>query len=240
MKRSELVTAIGLTMAALPGCGGGGYGSGGGGGGGMMNLSSAPGEAALAAYVQANHSATLHATDSSGNSWTLQYSSTANAGSFTFNGTSNAHTTVDTITLLKNGAQFGSNTSNSYFLLNPYVPLGKVSMSGTPYAVVTSSFPLPATVTVGNSGAFDNLTYYHDSTKAVVDADETATYSVAANNATTLLMCFNSVIANVTQQGMTDGMAAGTETDCYTVDASGNATIFSITVTAAGVTIKFM
>jgi hypothetical protein len=39
---------------------------------------------------------------------------------------------------------------------------------------------------------------------------------------------------------MTDHMAAGTETDCYTVDASGNATVFSITVTAAGVTIKFM
>src|SRR5437764_233375 len=143
MKRYALPTAIGLTMAALPGCGGGGYTAAGSGGG--MNLASAPGDAALEAYVQANHSATLHATDSAGNSWTLQYSSTANAGTTTFEGMANAHSTTDTIALDKNGAQFASNTSSSYFFLNPFVPLGKVNMGGTPYAVVTSSFPLPVT-----------------------------------------------------------------------------------------------
>ena len=237
MKRYALPTAIGLTMAALPGCGGGGYTAAGGGGG--MNLSSAPGDAALETYVQANHSATLHATDSAGNSWTLQDSSTANAGTTTFEGMANAHSTTDTIALDKNGAPFASNTSSSYFLVNPYVPLGQVSSSGTPYGVVTSSFPLPTTVTVGGSGAFDNLTYYHDSTQAVMDADETGTYSVAANNSTTLLVCFNTVISSVTAQGTADGLAAGTEMDCYTVDASGNAVLFSITVTASGVTLKF-
>src|SRR5947199_9957722 len=170
MKRYALPTAIGLTMAALPGCGGGGYTAAGSGGG--MNLASAPGEAALAAYVQANHSATLHATDSAGNSWTLQYATTASANTTTFNGTVNAHSTVDTVTLDKNGAQVGTNTSTSYFLLNPYVPLGKVSSGGTPYGVVASSSPLPTTITVGGSGAFDTLTYYHDSTQAVMDADE--------------------------------------------------------------------
>ena len=139
----------------------------------------------------------------------------------------------------QNGAQVATNTSTSYFLVNPYVPLGQVSSSGTPYGVVTSSFPLPTTVTVGGSGAFDNLTYYHDSTQAVMDADETSTYSVAANNSTTLLVCFNTVISGVTAQGTADGLAAGTEMDCYTVDASGNAVLFSITVTASGVTLKF-
>jgi len=238
MRRYEVMTAIGLATAALSGCGGGGYG-GGSGGGGYMNLSSAPGEAALAAYVQANHSATLHATDSAGNGWTLQYATTASANTTTFNGTVNAHSTVDTVTLDKNGAQVGTNTSTSYFLLNPYVPLGKVSSGGTPYGVVASSSPLPTTITVGGSGAFDTLTYYHDSTQAVMDADETSTYSVAANNSTTLLVCFNTVISGVTAQGTADGLAAGTEMDCYTVDASGNAVLFSITVTASGVTLKF-
>ena len=104
---------------------------------------------------------------------------------------------------------------------------------------MTSSFPLPATVTVGNSGAFDNLTDYHDSTLAVADADETATYSVEANNSTTLLTCFNTVISGVTAQGTADGLAAGTETDCYTVNSAGTAALFTITVTASGVTLKF-
>ena len=237
MKSHSLATAIALPMILVSGCGGGGYG--GGGGGYMMNLSSAPGEPALAAYVQASHSTTLHATDSSGNSWTLQLSTVANAGTTTFNGTANAYSTVDTVTLDKNGTLVATNTSTSYFLLNPYVPLGKDSSGGTPYAVVTSSFPLPATVTVGNSGAFDNLTYYHDSTLAVADADETATYSVEANNSTTLLTCFNTVISGVTAQGTADGLAAGTETDCYTVNSAGTAALFTITVTASGVTLKF-
>ncbi len=237
MKSYNLVTAIALPMILVSGCGGGGYG--GGGGGYVTNLSSAPGEAALAAYVQASHSTTLHATDSSGNSWTLQLSTAANAGTTTFNGIANAYSTVDTVTLDKNGTLVATNTSTSYFLLNPYVPLGKVSSSGTPYGVVTSSFPLPTTVTVGNSGAFDNLTYYHDTTQAVVDADEMATYSVEANNSTTLLTCFNTVISSVTAQGTADGLAAGTETDCYTVNAAGTAALFSITVTASGITLKF-
>src|SRR2546430_14539394 len=105
-----------------------------------MNLSSAPGEAAWAAYVQASHSTTLHATDSSGNNWTLQLSTAANAGTTTFNGTANAYSTLDTVTLDKNGTLVATNTSTSYFLLNPYVPLGKVSSGGTPPAGVASAF----------------------------------------------------------------------------------------------------
>jgi hypothetical protein len=88
MRSHSLATAIALPMILVSGCGGGGYG--GGGGGYMTNLSSAPGEPALAAYVQASHSTTLHATDSSGNSWTLQLSTAANAGTTTFNGVANA------------------------------------------------------------------------------------------------------------------------------------------------------
>src|SRR5438105_14509265 len=101
VKSYNLGTAIALPMILVSGCGGGGYG--GGGGGYVMNLSSAPGEAALAAYVQASHSTTLHATDSSGNSWTLQLSTAANAGTTTFNGAANAYSTADSGTPDKNG-----------------------------------------------------------------------------------------------------------------------------------------
>src|SRR2546429_9200971 len=97
MKSYSLVTAIALPMILVSGCGGGGYGGGGGGYG--MNLSSAPGEAALAAYVRASHSTTLPATASSGHNLTLQLSTAANAGTTTFTGTPNAATPVATVTL---------------------------------------------------------------------------------------------------------------------------------------------
>jgi hypothetical protein len=239
MKRSEWATVIALTGAALSGCGGGGYGGGGSGGGGNMNLSSAPGESAIAAYVQANHSTTLHATDTAGNTWTLVYGTAFNSGTTSFNGTANAYSAVDTVTVDKNGTQVATNTSTNYFLLNPYMPLGATPSTGTPYAVVTTANPLPTTVTVGNSGSYESITLYHDATKTTVDAVEMSTYSVAVNNSTTLLVCFDATISGVTTTGMADGLAAGTETDCYTVDASGNTALVSITVTVNGVTLKF-
>jgi hypothetical protein len=66
-----------------------------------------------------------------------------------------------------------------------------------------------------------------------------STYSVSVNNSTTLLVCFDATISGVTMTGTADGLAAGTETDCYTVDASGNTALVSITVTVNGVTLKF-
>lgn len=60
-----------------------------------------------------------------------------------------------------------------------------------------------------------------------------------ANDVITLLMCLNFVISDVTAQGMTDGLVASTETDCYSVDASGNVTLVSIALAVDGVTLNF-
>jgi hypothetical protein len=203
------------------------------------NLSSAPGEAALVGYLQTSHQTTLSATDTSGNSYSLQISTVPNAGTTTFEGSAPAYSTVVTLTLDKNGVLAANNVSTGYYFLNPYVPLGTVGGSGTPYAVVTSSTPFPATLNVGTSGAIDNLTYYHDSTKAMPDADEVGTYSVRGDDPVFLKMCLNFVISDVTAQGTTDGLAAGTETDCYIVDASGDTTLSSIALTVDGVTLNF-
>jgi hypothetical protein len=231
MKRT--ITAFALAM--LSACGGGG----GGGTPPPANLSSAPGEAALAAYLQTSHQTTLTASDTSGNSYTLQISSQPNSGTTTFNGAAPAYSTVDTLTLSKNGVVAASNISTGYYLLNPYVPLGTTDSTGTPYQLVTSSTPLPATLNVGNSGPVDNLNIYHDSTMASLDAESAGTYSVEPNNSTTLLMCLNFVISNVTAQGTADGLADTTETDCYSVDASGKGALFSIAISVNGVTLNF-
>lgn len=228
-----------IAMMGLSACGGGGGYGGGGSAPPPANLSSAPGETALVAYLQASHQTMLSASDTSGNTYTVQLSSQPNAGTTMFNGAAPAYSTVDTITLDKNGAQVANGISTSYYLLNPYVPLGEVSSSGTPYGLVTSSTPVPATLNVGDTGPIDSLTYYHDSTMAIVDADEVETYSVEPNNSTTLLLCLNFVISNVTAQGTTDGLAASTETDCYSVDASGKVVLISSAITVSGVTLNF-
>ena len=246
MQNREPLAALCVSLALVAGCGGGGYGgggglSGGGGGygGGAGNLMSAPGEAAVNAYFQAAHQSMLSAKDASNNSWTLQFNRVPNAGTTTFNGSAPAYSTVDTVTIKKNGTTVANSISTAYFMINPFVPLGNVSSTGTPYALVTSSFPLPASFTVGSNGSLENLTYYHDSTKATVDISQTGTYAVTANNASTVLVCFSVVLSNVTAQGTADGLANGTETDCYTVNAAGSATLVSVTVTVSNVTLKF-
>jgi len=199
---------------------------------------SAPGEAALTSYLQASQQYSLDTTYS-GNSYNLKLSRVPNSGTTTFNGSAPAYSTVQTVSLFENGTLVANDISTAYYLLSPYVPLGRVSSSGSPYAVVTSSFPLPTTINVGDSGAYENMTYYHDSTMATMDADETATYSVSANNATTVLLCVNATVSNVTAQGAADGMGDSTESDCYTVSGSGAVALVSVTVTVNGVTLKF-
>jgi hypothetical protein len=203
------------------------------------DLSSAPGEAALVGYLQSSHQATLSATDTSGNSFSLQVDSVPNAGTSSFNGSAPAYSTVETITLQKNGQRAASSVSTDYYFLNPYVPLGRTYSTGTPFAVVTSSTPLPATLNVGSSGSVANATYYHDSMMTIRDADEVSSYSVAANSPISLLMCLDFALSNVTTQGQADGLAAATETDCYRVDAAGSATLASIALTVNGVALNF-
>jgi hypothetical protein len=220
------------------GCGGGGYG--GGGGGGMNGyLSSAPGDAALAAFLQANQHATLYAMDNASNNYTLQIDQVANAGTTTFNGVGPAYSDTATVSLSKNGTLFASSVDTSYYLLSPVMPLGKVSSTGSPYAIVTSSTPIPMTLTVGGSGSFSNVTYYHDSSKTVLDASETSTYMVSSRDTVSLQFCVQSVISGTTAQGTTDGMANGTETDCYAITAGGMATAISVSVSAGGVSLMF-
>jgi hypothetical protein len=204
----------------------------------LVNLSSAPGEAALEGFLQASHQYSL-STSYGGNSYTVQIYSSPNSGTTTFNGQAPAYSTVDTVNFYQNGALLGNSVSTSYFFLHPYVPLGSVGIAGSPYSVVTSWTPFPVTVTVGSSGPGADLTYYHNSTRYVLDAYEANSYAVSANNSASLILCLNSSTSNTTAQGTSDGLGDGTESDCYTVDASGHAVLAYITVVVNGVTLTF-
>lgn len=239
VETSALLVAPGLSIVLIAGCGGGG-------GGGAPTY---PGEAAMNAYLQAAHHSTLHATDSAGNAYTLQVDRVPQATQRMFNGTS-AYSTADTFTLTKSGSPPAITQSLSFFLLNPYVPVAKVygeifggyyDISPVFSGVVTSSFPLPTTLTVGDSGVVANVTYSSNRTRAVatVDGYESDTYSVTVDTAWTELLCLDAAVSGVTSQGTADGLGSVPETDCYAVDTSGKATLVAVTKTVAGETLTF-
>ena len=204
-----------------------------------VDLASAPGDAALEAYLQASHQYSLNATDGLGNTWTIGITNQAIATPTTFNGVAQAYRTLDTVDLYRNGVLEGSDVSTSYFQLHPYVALGKVDSKGSPYALATTVSGLPATLTVGSSGLVNNLTYYHNSARSVVDAHEANSYVVEANDQATVSLCLISVISGTTASGTSDGLANGTETDCYTVSAAGTVDLVSIHLVASGVDLTF-
>jgi hypothetical protein len=240
MKLRSLLIAFSSSATLLVGCGGGGV-SGSPpsvSAAAAKNLPSAPGESAMAAYLQAAHKYAFKATNG-GNSYTLHVSRVPNAGTTKFDGSAPAYSTLESVTLDENGLVIAANSSTDYFLLSPYVPLGRVSGSGSPYGVVTSSSPLPATLDVGFSGDLESLTYYHDPTLSTVDGDEGVTYTVKANNPTTLLFCLDSSVTNVTAQGTADDLVDDAEIDCYRVDAAGNSDLLSVTLTVNGRALTF-
>jgi hypothetical protein len=248
--RAHLLATLGISLAVLGGCSGGGgysggssgsgaYGGPGGAGGTSSSLKSAPGDSAVAKYLQRQNETWLNATDS-GNAYSLVVLNKPNAGTTTFNGSGPAYSMDVTATVAKGGDMYVANfVSTNYFLLNPYVPLGKVYGTGTPYAVVNSPTPLPSTLTVGSSGTIETAFIYHDATQATADGNMSIAYSVKPNNASTILFCLETVVYGVTTQGTSDGLADGSETDCYSVSLTGDVNLVSVTMTVNGVTLNF-
>ena len=74
---------------------------------------------------------------------------------------------------------------------------------------------------------------------STVDADDVLTYAAKTHDSTSLLLCLDSTMTNVTAQGTTDDLVDDAESDCYTVDAAGNAALVSVTLTVNGVTLTF-
>jgi hypothetical protein len=218
---------LAVLLVSLAGCGGGGYGgSNSNMPGPMQNLQSAP--APQEPYTIA--STTLTAT-SNGNTYTATYSETPNPGTTTFNGQIASSSTV-TLTVVENGTTISSETSAAYYLTNPYTPLGATgTANGNGFEFLfNSTTPFPTTLTVGTSGPVGSGTYYMSGTNVAIGS-LTETYSVVANNSTTVLL---KVFATGTLNG-----TQISETINYTVDASGHVTLLSVQITVNGVTLTF-
>ena len=169
-------------------------------------------------------SKTLSATYN-GVTYTATYSETPDNGTSMFNGRV-ANSSSVTITVSGNGQQL-TFPSTEYYTLNPYSPLGLLeTVSGTTYEFRIMTYnPLPATITVGDSGTLDSGNFYVQGNANPVGS-LTETWTVAARDASTVLF-------SVTGTGTLNGVAS-TSTVNYSVDANGNIAIVSVTVTLTG------
>jgi hypothetical protein len=211
-----------MSLLMIAGCGGGGSSS----PTPQQNLQSARAPSQPMAIA----STTLTATDSSGNTWTATYSSTA-GGMAMFNG-QNASTSMIALTVSENGAVVATEDSTAYYLMNPYSPLGlSGTTSGVAWtAVVTSYTPLPSTLTVGASGPLGSFTYYNGMMTSIGSLTEP--YTVKAASPTTLYL-------NVDAAGTINGTQE-TETLTYSIASDGTLqALVQAVVTVNGTTLTF-
>jgi hypothetical protein len=173
---------------------------------------------------------TLSATDANGNTWTAVYGVAA-AGMAMFNG-QNANTDAISLTISENGVVAATEDSTSYYLTNPYSPLGlSGTTNGTAWIfLVTGYTPFPATLTVGDSGPVSSGTYY-DGTGTVITGSLTQTYTVTADSPTDLLL-------NIDAAGTNNGNQV-TETITYSITSTGAAALVEVVLTVNGETLDF-
>jgi hypothetical protein len=180
----------------------------------------------------------LKATDSSGNTWTATYSSTA-VGTTMFNGQV-AYETSILFTVSMNATVLDSESVTEFALMNPYSPLGLVEdFSSLPGRLsngsITSYDPLPSTLTAGESGSLStgNLG---------ICCPFTETYSVTLDSPTALFLNIQSVFPDFGLyhgEASLTGLYSGTSTITYSVTGTGAATLVKIQVTINGTTLTF-
>jgi hypothetical protein len=189
-----------------------------------MGPMSVPGEAAVGAFLQTRHESLLHGAD--GAAAVVVSAPLAKRGSF--NGVGPAYAATRTLRVRGPDQQLVTSATTRYFLANPYMPLGKAGADGKPFGAVTVSFGFPTTLRAGDSGPVDRLTYFHDAGMQVAEATEMTTYTVEARDAGSLRLCLRSTVSEVTPQGANDGLAPGTESECYAVTPDGTALLESV------------
>lgn len=171
-----------LSTVALVACGGGG---GGGGDSAAPAVTSFPLLAGYKALTAAGGTNNYAVTGSCSGSATIA-DGVAVAASFEgVNGYSTTSTATVNVTNCTPASNSSSNTT--YYDAN-YTPLGS-STPGSEYAkVVTVPPPLPASVKVGDAGAYATLTVYADGTKATVTGSRTFSFAVEADTPSTAIV----------------------------------------------------
>ena len=216
--RLSLIAAV-----ALAGCGGGGSGSN---PAPQQNLQSA----SMPSQPMDIASTMLSATDSSGNMYSVTYSSTS--GGMEMFGGQNASTSMIALTVSENGTVIATEDSTAYYLTSPYSLLGFSGMSnGAAWtATITGSSLVPTMLTVGDSGTLYTVTYMDGMGTTIGSLTET--YTVTADSPT-------AVFFNVEAAGSINGVQE-TETLTYAVAKDGTVQgLVQAQITVNGTTLTF-
>jgi hypothetical protein len=162
---------------------------------------------------------------------TVDFRETSNTGTATFDGQM-AETGSVSLTVLEGPTPLLTSMATTYYLMNPYSLLGEViTVNGvTETALTTSSDPLPATLTVGETGSVSSVTYYAADGTTVIGS-LTETYAVAANDA-------QSVKLSLYGAGTVNGVQSS-QTEVYTVNSNGGVALVEIDILVNGQTLKF-
>ncbi|MDD5175229.1 MAG: hypothetical protein PHQ05_02235 [Sterolibacterium sp.] len=224
-----LIAASVAVVASLIGCGGGGGGGTAAPAAPAASTATFPFAGAVSSFAQTGHDYNLAAAYG-GDTYAVQISYKP-ASQATFEGHA-VSTMSESAIIRKNSVVAESSTGTSYFEVSPYKAWGYIASDGS-YDVHSAQQVLPSSVTVGQSGALDNVTTYKSSAKTSTNSTSVRTWSIEADTATTAWGCFNETIT------YTSNSSKATASQCYKVDQSGNVSALKVTFFINGQSLTF-
>lgn len=179
-------------------------------------------------YAQAKHEYTLSAS-SNGNTYSATLSQVP--GSSATCGTTKAHTMMVTANISENGSLINNDSYTRYYLLNSYKLVCDYDTTTGYITIYSNQNALPTAASIGDSGSSDTATTYYDTSLTTVFGTMTDTWTLNSGSDGNALFCADSV--SKTNNGSVS------ESDCYSLDANGNALNLTVTLTVNGVTLNF-
>lgn len=171
-------------------------------------------------------SVTLTASDASG-TVTLTASTTPRSDAV-FEGVIRKVASVTGIIKLGN-ALLGTSSSLQYYGVNPARSYGSLDTDDGEYTVDTATGSTPVTAKVGQTWSGYISTVYSNATKSTVLRNETTTYSLEADTASTAFLC-----SNIITSGSRD-----TVSSCRRIDIEGNVLGYRMTIFVNGQALTF-
>jgi hypothetical protein len=221
----------GLLLIALTACGGGGDSGGGAVNATQLNLTQPVLESVPAPAEPFTIDPTSLGTSSGGNSYAGTYTETPNEGTTMFAG-QEANSSTITLTITENGAPIVTEIETTYYLENPYQPLGlTLSYNGGQFDFLyNSTNPLPSMLTVGGSGPLGTGTYYAVNTNNAIGS-LTETYSVAETSTGSF------VLLNTSATGTLNGQSIS-QTISYALNSGVAVGVASVAILVNGTTLN--
>jgi hypothetical protein len=179
-------------------------------------------------YAKAKHEYTLSAS-SNGNTYSAQLSQVP--GSSSSCGTTKTSTTTVTVNISENGTLVDNDTYTRYYVLNPYKILCDYDATSGDVTIYANQEALPTAASIGDTGSFDTATIYYDTSLTTVFGTMTDTWTLNSGSGGDALFCADSV------SNTNDGDV--TESDCYSIDASGVVHGLTVKLLINGVTLNF-